>query len=255
VNGARAIARNELRLLRHDPVPAAILVGMPLVLMVLLQESLGAVLALDGNRGAPGSAQAVPGLACVFAFFVVAIVGFAIFREHGWATWPRLRAAGLSSRAILLGKLAVPAALLAGQHVLLFAFGVAFLDLSVAGSWAAIALVALAFSLLVLLAGLAAAATLATVQQLNAVTNLAAMIVGGLGGGFVPTSTLPDWIEPLAPVSPVYWAMEGYRDAIFDGAGVGGVLGPVAVLLAFAAAFGGVALWRLRIDVAKRGWG
>ena len=81
--------------------------------------------------------------------------------------------------------------------------------------------------MLVLVAGLAAAAALSTIQQVNAVTNLGAMVLGGLGGGFVPVESLPDWIEPLAPISPVYWAMDGYRTAILDGGGVGDVLAPL----------------------------
>ncbi len=113
---------------------------------------------------------------------------------------------------------------------MLFGFGVAFLDLRVSGSWLAVVLIAGAFAALVLIAGLAAAAALSTIQQVNAVTNLGAMALGGLGGGFVPVESLPDWIEPIAPISPVYWAMEGYRSAILDGGGVGDVLGPLAVL-------------------------
>ena len=96
-----SIVRNELRLLRHDPVPAAVLVGMPIVLMTLLSDAMQSTLAVEGYDDAPGSLQTVPGMACVFASFAIAIVGFAIFREHGWRTWPRLRAAGLGGRALL----------------------------------------------------------------------------------------------------------------------------------------------------------
>ena len=104
-----SIVRNELRLLRHDPVPAAVLVGMPLVLMTLLSDAMESTLA---DRGLPRARRAprrpCPGMACVFASFAIAVVGFAIFREHGWRTWPRLRAAGLSGRRCSAGKLAVP---------------------------------------------------------------------------------------------------------------------------------------------------
>ncbi|MBJ7329836.1 MAG: ABC transporter permease [Solirubrobacteraceae bacterium] len=247
--------RTEGRLLRGDPVPAAVLVGMPVILMTLLSSALAATLAAEGYPGAPGSAQTVPGMACVFASFAVGIVGFGIFREHGWRTWSRLRAAGMGGRDLIVGKLAVPAGLLAAQHVVLFGFGVLFLDFAVSGSWLAIVLIAVAFGVMILLAGLAAVALLATVQQVNAVTNLGAMVAGGLGGGFVPVDALPEWVQPIAPISPVYWAMEGYNDAILEGGGVSDVLGPVGVLLGFAVVFGGLALWRLRLDVPKRTWG
>jgi ABC-2 type transport system permease protein len=250
-----SIVRTELRLLRHDPVPAAVLVGMPLVLMTLLSDALASTLAAEGFPGAPGSAQTVPGMACVFASFAIAVVGFAIFREHGWRTWPRLRAAGLSGPALLAGKLFVPAALVAGQHVVLFGFGVAFLDLRVSGSWLAVGLIAAAFAALVLTAGLAAAAALPTIQQVNAVTNLGAMVLGGLGGAFVPVDSLPSWVQPIAPVSPVYWAMEGYQTAILEGGDAFDVAGPLAVLVGFTVAFALLALWRFQVDEPKRTWG
>ena len=130
----RAIVRNELRILRHDPVPLVLLVGMPIVLMTLLSQSLGHVLLFEGYDDTPGSMHTAPGMACLFGFFSIAIVGFAIFREHGWRTWPRLRAAGISGPALLAGKLTVPAVLLVLQHVVLFGFGVLALGFKVNGA-------------------------------------------------------------------------------------------------------------------------
>ncbi len=250
-----AVLRTEGRLLRGDPVPAVVLIAMPVVLMALLSTALGATLAAEGHPGAPGSAQTVPGMACVFAFFGVGIVGFAVFREHGWRTWPRLRAAGAGGGDLVAGKLAVPALLLVGQHVVLFGIGVLFLDLVVEGSWAAVALTAAVYGAMVLLAGLAAVAVLSTVQQVNAVTNLGAMVAGGLGGGFVPVDALPEWVQPIAPISPVYWAMEAYNEVVLDGGGVGDIVGPLGVLAGFATVFGVVALRGLRGDAPKRTWG
>ena len=251
----RAIVRIELRILRHDPVPLVLLIAMPIVLMTLLSQSLGHVLLFEGYDDTPGSMHTVPGMACLFGFFSIAIVGFAIFREHGWRTWPRLRAAGVRGPALLAGKLVVPAGLLVLQHVVLFGFGVAFLGFKVNGAWLAVALLALAFAVMVLSAGLAAAAALGTVQQLNAVTNLGTMLLAGLGGALVPVMELPKWVQPVAIVSPVNWAMEGYRDTILDGGGVGDVVLSLAAMAALAVILVAFALWRLRADAPKRTWG
>jgi ABC-2 type transport system permease protein len=251
----RAIVRNELRILRHDPVPLVLLIGMPIVLMALLSQSLGHVLLFEGYDDTPGSMHTAPGMACLFGFFSIAIVGFAIFREHGWRTWPRLRAAGVGGPALLGGKLVVPAGLLVLQHAVLFGFGVALLGFKVNGAWLAVVLLALAFAAMVLSAGLAAAAALSTVQQLNAVTNLGTMLLGGLGGALVPVMELPKWVQPLAPLSPVNWAMSGYRETILDGGGIGDIVAPLAGMVALALALLAFALWRLRLDATKRTWG
>jgi ABC-2 type transport system permease protein len=197
----------------------------------------------------------VPGMACLFGFFSIAIVGFAIFREHGWRTWPRLRAAGVRGPALLAGKLVVPAGLLVLQHVVLFGFGVAFLGFRVNGAWLAVALLALAFAVMVLAAGLAAAAALGTVQQLNAVTNLGTMLLAGLGGALVPVMELPKWVQPVAVVSPVNWAMDGYRGVILDGLGVADIERSLAAMTGLAVMLTAFALWRLRRDTPKRTWG
>lgn len=254
MSGLVAILRIELRLLRHDPLPAALLVGMPIVLMVMLSRAMDLAIADEGYLGVPGSAQTVPGMACVFAFFAAAIVSFAVFREHGWRTWARLRAAGIGPKTVLVAKLIVPAGMLIAQHVLLFGFGVVFLHLEPAGPWGAIALTALSFSLVVLTAGIAATAVLSTIQQVNAVTNLGAMVFGGLGGGFVPVAALPPWMAEIAFISPVYWAMKGYRAVILDGDAYGAILVPCLVLLGYAVVFALIAARWLRLDAPKRTW-
>ncbi len=252
---AVAVVRNEARIAKRDPLPIVVLVVMPAILMVLLAPALQLALAAEGNAGASGGDQAVPGMVSVFSFFGVAFVGFAIFREHGWHTWARLRAVGLTPPQLVVGKVALPAGMLVVQHVLLFAFGAAFLDLRVTGSWLAVAVTSVALIALVVCLGLAAAAALQTVAQLNAVTNVGVMVLGGLGGGFVPVSTLPAWIQPLAPLSPVYWSMRGYRAAILDGGGLPAVALPCAVLLGAAAAAAAFAAVKLQADAPKRTWG
>ena len=108
---------------------------------------------------------------------------------------------------------------------------------------------------MVLSAGLAAAAALSTVQQLNAVTNLGTMLLGGLGGALVPVRELPKWVQPAAPVSPVNWAMEGYRDVILDGGGVSDVVPSLAAMFGLSLVLVAFALWRLRSNTPKRTWG
>ena len=255
MTGVGAVVRNELRLLRHDPVPAVLLLAMPMVLIALLAPALRLALVAEGYPNASGGDQAVPGMVCVFTFFAVALVGFGLFREHGWRTWVRLRAAGIPSAQLLAGKLAVPAGLLVLQHLLLFDYGLLFLGMRPTGSRLAMAAVSAAFGAAVLGLALAAAAALATIQQVNAVTNLGAMVLGGIGGGFVPVSVLPGWVQPIAPISPTFWAMKGYRTAILDGGALGDVARPIVVLALTAAVFGIFALTRLRLDDPKRTWG
>lgn len=246
-----AIGRHHLRVLRRDPMPVTILVGMPLAVMAFIQPALRFFVTAEGYPDATGAEQAVPGMAVLFAFFLPAFVGFGIFHEHGWGTWDRLRASPASSWQIIIGKVLVPAAAAVLQQAVLFGAGVVLFGLRIRGSVAALAVVIAALACCLVALGVVTASLCRTVQQVNAIGNLSAMVFGGVGGALVPVSLLPAWAQAVAPVTPTYWAMRGFRSVILDGAGVTGVLLPAAVLLAFAAALTLLALWRLRFDQVK----
>ena len=214
---------------------------MPVVLIVLLSQSLGRVLLFEGYDDTPGSMHTAPGMACLFASSrwrssaLPSSASTAGARGHACA--PRGSAPARCSPASSWCR-----RLLVLQHAVLFGFGIVALGFKVNGAWAAVALLALAFAPMILCAGLAAAALLSTVQQLNTVTNLGTMALGGLGGALVPVMELPKWVQPISPASPVNWAMEGYRDVILDGAGVGDIVLRLAAMCGLAMVCAAVAV-------------
>jgi ABC-2 type transport system permease protein len=88
-------------------------------------------------------------------------------------------------------------------------------------------------------------------MQANAITNVGALFIAGLGGALVPHAFLPSWARVLSPAVPSYWTMSGYREAIL---GYGQPLVSVAVLLAFAAVCLVFAALRFRVDDTKIAW-
>src|SRR5437763_17171855 len=101
-----AVGRQELRVLRSDPTPVIVLVAMPLVLMAFIKPAFRSALVTSGHPQANGAEQAVPGMAVLFAFFLIGFVSFAFFRDHGWTTWDRLRASRARPAEIMIGKVA-----------------------------------------------------------------------------------------------------------------------------------------------------
>lgn len=238
---AATIARSELRMLSRDPGPFVILVFMPLVLMAFIEPAFGAD-------------QAVPGMAVMFSFFLVTTVGIGIFREFAWGTWDRLRASRASAMEILVGKSVAPLVVSFLQFLVLFTAGRIAFDLQVRGSVAGLALVAVALSVALVAIGLASVAVAKSFQQLTTFNNLGTLILAGIGGAITPFHSLPSWSQHLAPVSPCYWAMRGFKSAIRSGGTLGDVVPAVAMLIGFAVLASGIALWRLRFDEAKTGW-
>ncbi len=207
----------------------------------------------EGHVQATGAEQAVPGLTVTFSFFLVGFVGLVFFREHGWGTWDRLRASA-GRREILIGKLVPVAVVAALQIAVLFLVGWAGFGMRVKGSLLALGLLCAALPACPLALGLAVVAFARTLQQVNVMANLGTVVLAGLGGALVPVSLLPGWAGRLAPAFPTYWAMRGFRAVILDGHGVGAVLLPIGMLLAFAVVLTGLAVARFSFEASKVSW-
>ena len=246
-----AIARQDLRILKRDPVFVIVMTLMPLLLMGFLKPGMGGALTETGLKGVNGAAQTVPGMSMVFAFFSVANLGYGVFREHGWNTWDRLRSTQLSTAEIMIGKSAVPTACLTVQMCVFFGVGGWLTGLEVKGSLLGLVFVAAMTELNVICMGLLLIAVCRTIMQLNAIANLGSILFAGLGGALAPIAVMPGWLQVVAKVTPGYWAMEGFRSVIIFGHGVGGALQPMLVLFGYSAVFGVIAWRRFRIEESK----
>ena len=77
------------------------------------------------------------------------------------------------------------------------------------------------------------------------------MAMALLGGAWVPVSTMPEWAQAVAPALPTYWAMEGFRDVILEGAGLRDVVVPTLVIGGFAVLFTLLAAAKFRFEDTK----
>jgi ABC-2 type transport system permease protein len=248
-----AITRNELRVLRRDPSPLIFVLAVPVLVIYILRDGIGAILQVLGYHGASGADFSVPAEAVTFIFFIPAFIGMSFFREHGWATWDRLRGSSATSAEILLGKVAPMCLLGVLQLAVVFAVG-SLLGLHVRGSVLGVVVISAALVLCVSTLGLAITAVFKTMGQVNAFGNVGSVGLAGLGGALMPLAVLPAWVHRIAPATPQYWAMRGFTAFILNGDRTGAALLPAGVLVAFSAAFILVALWRLRFVDTKRAW-
>lgn len=102
--------------------------------------------------------------------------------------------------------------------------------------------------------GLAAAAAVVVVKRGNPVTTLVGMVGAVTAGAYAPVDTFPGWLQAVAAVNPMTYALDAWRAATLRGAGPGAVVADLAVLAAVAAVVGPVSWWMLgrAIDVARR---
>jgi ABC-2 type transport system permease protein len=248
---SRVLLRQNWALLMADPAPIVLLTAMPLVMMTFLQGTGRAVLRSAGYPTASGAELVVPGMAVMFAFFGVGFIGTAFFSEHGWGTWDRLRASGATTLEIVLGKILPSAALMLGQLALLFGVGVVVFGMQIRGSVLGVGAMMLACIAVLVAFSMLLTAVLRSQNQLMAVINLAAMALTGIGGALTPVDVLPGWAQTLAPLSPAYWMLRGFREVILDGKGVDATIVPAAATLAFAAVMAAIAILRFSVTDEK----
>ncbi|MBQ1026021.1 ABC transporter permease [Micromonospora sp. C95] len=249
-----AMVRHEWRVQRRELAPVAMLTVMPVVLIAVLLPTYENALAQTGALTGNGAEHAVPGFAVMFALFLAAHAGMTFFRDHAWRTWLRVRTLPISGLTLVLAKLVVPFLLVLVQLTAVLAVGVALFELRVHGSPLALAVLLTEFAACVLALSVLAVALCQTVVQLAAATNVATLVITGLGGALVPVELLPDWLEPIAPLTPSYWAMRGFHSVIVDGAGLTGISTPLGVLGAMTLALSVIAAVLLRPDRPKEPW-
>jgi ABC-2 type transport system permease protein len=246
-----ALFWHNLRLLAADPAPVLVTTLMPLVLMAFLQGMGRAVLEAEGYTAVSGAEHVVPGMAVLFSLFGVTYLGVAFFQEHGWGTWQRLRASPAYSIEILLGKLLPSGLVVLLQLAVLFGAGVVLFGLRPAGTMPALAVMVLASTVFLVALSMLCVALLRTINQLAAIVNVGAMVLGGLGGALAPPSAMPAWAQAVAPASPAYWALDGFRTVILEGGGVAAVARPAAVLCGLAVLAAVLAMTRFRFADEK----
>jgi len=250
----RVILAHELRLARRDPLSVMVLVGFPIITMAFLKPAFRAALEQNGYPHANGAEQVVPGQAVVGAFFIVSLMTFAFFSEFGWMTWDRLRASPATSFEIVLGKAIPRVVMVVAQLFLILGTGVVLFDLNIRGRVFALIPLVLAFSITLVLLGVAVTAVCRTAQQAGSFAYVGMVLFGAIGGALVPFGVLPQWARTIAPATPTYWAMRGFESVILDGGGLGAMAKPVVALSAMSALFAIVALRRLRFDETKTAW-
>ena len=197
-----------------------------------------------------GFAHAFGGMSVQFILFMGIEAGVSVLMLRQSGLWRRLRAAPLS-KATLLGARGLSAAICAlSVFAVVFAFAMLAFKVRILGSLAGFVGVCAAFSLMTAGYGLLIAALGGTPEATRGLSIFTTMLLLMLGGAWIPAFVFPAWLQKATLVVPVRWAIDGLDAVTWRGLGLLEVLPAIGVLLAFAALFGGLAVWRFRWEEA-----
>jgi ABC-2 type transport system permease protein len=193
-----------------------------------------------------GFAHAFAGMGVQFILFMGIEAGISILLLRQTGLWKRLRAAPLS-KATLLGSRAASAAAVALVILgVIFAFARLVFKVQVLGSFAGFVGVCLAFSIMTAAYGLLIAALGRTPEAARGLAIFVTLLMVMLGGAWIPAFVFPAWLQKATLLVPTRWAVDGLDAMTWRGLGFLEALPAMAVLLAFAALFGGIAVWKFR---------
>ena len=171
-------------------------------------------------------------------------IGLLAMRRMG--LWQRLRAAPLSRTRLLGSRIASTALIALIVFAVIYSVAMAVFGVRIEGSVPGFVAVLVAFALLTASFGLLVAALGRTPEATRGLAILATLLLVMLGGAWVPSFVFPAWLQTISLAVPTRWAIDGLDGMTWRGLPLQAAVAPVGVLLAFAALFAVLAVWRFR---------
>jgi ABC-2 type transport system permease protein len=166
----------------------------------------------------------------VYALFMIGDMSMRdILTEGTMGTLRRQLSGPISARTLVLGKAAYTCLITLISLVILTLIGWIALDDPV--SLPAFATLSLAVIVAVTGFGAFIYSLARSAGQGATVSSILLLAFGFTGGAFLPLSSLPTFIQQIAPISPFYWATTGFQELLRPGTGLQEVLFNTAVLV------------------------
>jgi ABC-2 type transport system permease protein len=192
--------------------------------------------------------QTSPGMLVQFAIFGLVSSAQILVLERKARTLQRMITTAMRPWQIIAGHLMAMFALGFLQTVLLIVFGQIVLRVNYFREPVATLLIAVSLGLWVSSMGLLIGVFAKEDQQVVLYSMIAMFLFTGLGGAWFPLEGAGKAFATIGHLTPTAWAMDGFQNILIRGLGLASAWRPVAVLLAYAAGFFALAVWRFRVS-------
>jgi ABC-2 type transport system permease protein len=191
-------------------------------------------------------ANTSPGIMLQFAIAGLLTSASIIVSERKSRSLQRLLTTATSRVHILLGHYLAIFVMVFCQFIILLVFGQIILKVNYLASPPAILLVAFTAALCIAALGLLIGTMARTEEQAIILSLIPMFVLAGMGGAWVPLEVTGPTFAAIGHLSPVAWAMDGFKAVSLRGLGVQGVLLPAAALIGYALLFFVIAAWRFQ---------
>jgi len=193
-------------------------------------------------------AHSSPGMMAMFAIAGLLTAAQVLVLERKSRSLQRLLTTAISRVEILLGHYLAMFLMIFTQLLLLLLFAQLFLRLDYLAAPLATLLLITSTALFCASLGLLVGAVARSEEQAIIFSLLLMFVLAGVGGAWFPLEFTPESFQRIAILTPVAWIVEGLKDIAVRGLGLDAALSAAAVLLAYAVACFGLAVWRFRFE-------
>ena len=205
-------------------------------------------IATTAGGGYDQRAQASAGQLITWVFIPLLGASGLFALERVLGTLRRLLTTPTRKSTFLLGAIGSQYLIALAQMVLLVLFGVLVMRVPWGRDPLALMVVLVTFGLAGVALGTALGTFVKTEGQSSNLSIMLGMAMALLGGCWWPMELFPAGLQQVVKVLPTTWAMSAMTDITMRGHGLVDILPEAGVLLAFAAAFFLVGLWRFRYE-------
>jgi ABC-2 type transport system permease protein len=211
----------------------------------------------QGREDFNPSSLSVVGFAILFAFLTAQSTAESIYNEKKIGTFRRLLASPLGKWPLLSGKMLPNFVIAIVQVAIVFGVSALLLPLMKLGKPSlgtapsaplGLILTTVMVALCSTSLGVLIAALARTAAQIGGISTVVLWVAGMVGGAFIPTFMLGDFLNTIGKVVPHYWAIQAYNDIMIRNQGLVDILPELGMVAAFTVVFFAVGLLRFKFD-------
>jgi len=199
----------------------------------------------DGNLSL---AHTSPGMMLQFSIASLLICAQIIVSERKSRSLQRLLTTATRRVHILFGHYLAILGIIFCQFLILILFGQYLLNVNYLSEPLATLLVAATAAMCIAALGLLIGILAKNEEQAIIFSLVPMFVFAGLGGAWVPLEVTGAAFQTIGHISPVAWAMDGFKNISTRGLGLEAVLLPAAALLGYAVLFFCLAAWRFQMS-------
>ncbi len=236
------LLRKDFTYFRRDRGSVILTFLVPFALMYVFGQIFG----IHRGKGGYSGSQLIGGWAMQFLLFALTFSAASLFHEKDNGIFQRILSGPVPRSTILWSKFLYGIALGLLQLMVLFSAGSALFGLPLLAHLPLLALVCLFAAASCSAFGMLLASVARTPEMARSLSTFTILLMSALGGAWFPVAYMPPVMQQVSRLTPVYWSISGFGQALGDRASLTGLLPTVGVLVAMAAGLLGVAWWQFR---------